>query len=395
MPWNGRGEFLRTNGVFSGSDLWAQSHGAGRNVRSDDFDTHDEDLASGLENCLARDGQNRPSADLPMAGRRHTHVGDGLLRHHYASVAQLQDGGVGWLGTPEGTNTLQASVLPALPAYAAGQRFAFTVGAANTGAVTLEISARGAKAVKTAGGEALAAGDLGAGDLVLVIYDGAGFRLLSAPSRVVEDARDLKAGVGRANGLATLGGNGKVPAAQLPTPGAATTSRRGTVELATSAEAQAGSDTTRAVTPRALADRTATESRAGLIAQSTIGYTRGEKNYNRATKASHLQYAPSATKAWVRCSGSGAIRDDYNVSSVTDRGTGRYRVNIENDMRNTGYAATASPYQYDATGRTGFWVAGTRNFNAGSVDVTVIGASDSGNASYSDQEVSVAIHGER
>ena len=301
MPWNGRGEFQRTNGVFSGSDLWAQSHGAGRNVRSDDFDTHDEDLASGLENCLARDGQNRPSADLPMAGRRHTHVGDGLLRHHYASVAQLQDGGVGWLGTPEGTNTLQASVLPALPAYAAGQRFAFTVGAANTGAVTLEISARGAKAVKTAGGEALAAGDLGAGDLVLVIYDGAGFRLLSAPSRVVEDARDLKAGVGRANGLATLGGNGKVPAAQLPTPGAATTSRRGTVELATSAEAQAGSDTTRAVTPRALADRTATESREGSSRSRRSG-TRGA----RRTTTARPRHRISSTRPPRRRRGSDA-----------------------------------------------------------------------------------------
>lgn len=49
----------------------------------------------------------------------------------------------------------------------------------------------------------------------------------------------------------------------------ATATARGIVELATNAEAQAGTDTSRAVTPAALASRTATETRTGLVERAT------------------------------------------------------------------------------------------------------------------------------
>jgi len=44
-------------------------------------------------------------------------------------------------------------------------------------------------------------------------------------------------------------------------------------------------------------------------------------------------------KAWVNFNGTGtvAIRDSHNVSSITDNGTGRYTVNYSNDMSNTNY----------------------------------------------------------
>ena len=47
-------------------------------------------------------------------------------------------------------------------------------------------------------------------------------------------------------------------------------------------------------------------------------------------------------KAWVNFNGAGtvAIRNDYNVSSITDSGTGAYKVNISNAMANTNYAVT-------------------------------------------------------
>ena len=44
-------------------------------------------------------------------------------------------------------------------------------------------------------------------------------------------------------------------------------------------------------------------------------------------------------KAWVNFNGSGtvAIRDSFNVSSITDHGTGSYEVNYQNAMANTNY----------------------------------------------------------
>ena len=44
-------------------------------------------------------------------------------------------------------------------------------------------------------------------------------------------------------------------------------------------------------------------------------------------------------KAWVNFNGTGtvAIRDSHNVSSITDDGTGIYRVNFTNNMANVNY----------------------------------------------------------
>lgn len=47
-------------------------------------------------------------------------------------------------------------------------------------------------------------------------------------------------------------------------------------------------------------------------------------------------------KAWVNFNGSGtvAIRDSGNVSSITDTNTGRYVVNFNNSLSSTSYAPT-------------------------------------------------------
>lgn len=49
--------------------------------------------------------------------------------------------------------------------------------------------------------------------------------------------------------------------------------------------------------------------------------------------------SPQTASAWVNFNGTGvvAIRDDYNVASITDNGTGDYTVNIEVDLDNTNY----------------------------------------------------------
>ena len=49
-------------------------------------------------------------------------------------------------------------------------------------------------------------------------------------------------------------------------------------------------------------------------------------------------------KAWVNFNGTGtiAIRDSFNVSSITDNGTGRYQVNFTTAMPNANYGASVS-----------------------------------------------------
>lgn len=80
-----------------------------------------------------------------------------------------------WLGTVAGTNTLTGSATPAATAYAAGQRFAFVVANANSGAVTINVNGLGAKNLYGPIGTALAANELTAGGLVSCRYDGTRF----------------------------------------------------------------------------------------------------------------------------------------------------------------------------------------------------------------------------
>ena len=71
-------------------------------------------------------------------------------------------------------------------------------------------------------------------------------------------------------------------------------------------------------------------------------------------------------KAWINLNGTGtvAIRDSFNVTSITDNGTGDYTINFTNALANANYVVTGSSgganstsngavYQYDqATAKT-------------------------------------------
>ena len=52
-------------------------------------------------------------------------------------------------------------------------------------------------------------------------------------------------------------------------------------------------------------------------------------------------------KAWVNFNGTGtvAIRDSYNVSSITDNGSGNYSMNFATAMASIGYSANANCIQ--------------------------------------------------
>ena len=179
-PWNGSGGFTRDNGAFTGAETWKRTANAGHNVRSDQQDAHDQDLAQGLENCLARDGQNSPTADLPMNAKKHTSVAGGTARDHYATLGQVQDGTAGWIPRASVSGSRDAITLtpvPPITAYAEGQRFTFGVKHDNTGAVAIDVSGRGAKNLRMRTRDCIG-GDLFSGDRVTVLYDGAQFRLM-------------------------------------------------------------------------------------------------------------------------------------------------------------------------------------------------------------------------
>jgi hypothetical protein len=162
MGWSG-GTFTRSNGTFSGATVWAQDRDAGTLITASNHDTHDEDLADGIDACLTKDGTNSPSAHLQWVNNNH------------------------WGGTSGGSGTAHTVTLsPAPTTYYAGMEIKFIPGTENgSGGTTLNVNSLGAKAIKTAQGEDLQQFEMIASQVAHVIYDGTNFVLVNpTPTRI-------------------------------------------------------------------------------------------------------------------------------------------------------------------------------------------------------------------
>lgn len=161
MTWNGSGTFSPARNFVAD-----KAAGAPTNIVTASLvDEVITDLADGLEHCQTVNGETTITANLPMSTFRHTGVGNAQARTDYASAAQIEDGALQYAGTSAGTDTITASVTPAITAYVAGQRFSFKAGGTNTGAATINFNSVGAIAVQKLGA-ALVAGDITADDIV-------------------------------------------------------------------------------------------------------------------------------------------------------------------------------------------------------------------------------------
>ena len=274
------------------------------------------------------------------------------------------------LSNVTGTNTIAATASPTITSYSTGAAYSFVAVNTNTGAVTLAIDGLTAKNVTKAGSQPLVAGDIQSGMLVYAHYDGTQFQLLN---NVVYGGSVTNATIsgGSVSGLSTDlaiadGGTGASTALAAfdNLKQAASATYTGVVELATAAEAAAGTDTTRPITPSTLRD--------GLNSTGT---------------------APIyAARSWVNFNGTGAvaIRSSGNVSSITDNGVGNYTVNFTTAMPDANYAVVGSVAGSTGVGAAGnnviaeaIGVAGTSYSNKTTSSVQIL-TSDNNNDSLID-----------
>ena len=128
-------------------------------------------------------GNNTGSTpNYPVEGQAPSSVNDTMregmavhARHLADTNGTLTSGGAADAQTLTSNRTISA--------YAAGLTFVFKAGFTNTGAMTLNVSAPtalGADNVLKHNGDALAAGDITAGGIYMVIHDGTQFRLVGA-----------------------------------------------------------------------------------------------------------------------------------------------------------------------------------------------------------------------
>lgn len=236
-----------------------------------------------------------------------------LARWHKDTNASLVAGGT--------ANAITVAANQTLSAYLDGLEIAFNVAANNTGATTLNVDAVGVKKVFKNFNSELVSGDFVTGQKVIVIFDsdgdsGAGAWQVVTPTAVdvtgkqddvITTQGDLVLGDGGGNAARlAIGTNGQRlqsdgTTASWATPAAAT-------PAASQAEQEAGSSTTVFTSP------------------------------------GRQQFHPSAAKVWVDYDQSGvpAVDASYNVTSVTDGGTGVWTIVIANDFGDANYIVSTT-----------------------------------------------------
>lgn len=94
MPWDGSGNFTRTNGDKTGATTWAQDRDVAVNITASRHDTHDQDLATGIAACLTKNNETKPTADFRPNSDNALDLGSAALRWAEGHI-QLLNGGQG------------------------------------------------------------------------------------------------------------------------------------------------------------------------------------------------------------------------------------------------------------------------------------------------------------
>lgn len=181
MAWSG-------TGVFTGLHNWVTDQANSIAIRADRHKAQDDVFIAGINACVAKNGENSATGNLPMGGYKHTGVADGASADDYAALNQLQKNTGVYAATTGSSDAYVLTPSPAITAYAAGQRFIINASFTNAGAATINVSSLGAKALKKNGTVALTAGDIVSGNIYEIVYDGTNFQISNL---ILPDNMDL------------------------------------------------------------------------------------------------------------------------------------------------------------------------------------------------------------
>jgi len=145
-----------------------------------------DDIAAALSTSIATDGQTPPTANLPMAGFRHTNVGPALAANQYARADQVQgfvfnivsnvqndSGRVTYTGTtPFGIGAGAVAIPTLMPLL-------FVPSVNNGGPSTLALNGGSAHPILNSDATPLFAGQITAGRPYALVYNGANWILIT------------------------------------------------------------------------------------------------------------------------------------------------------------------------------------------------------------------------
>jgi len=105
----------------------------------------------------------------------------------FATAANIQNATYTYAADAQASDAYAITLSPAPSAYVAGQIFTFKANTANTGASSLNVNSLGAKTIKKNTDQDTATGDIEAGSIISVVYDGTNFQMVSTDSNITQD----------------------------------------------------------------------------------------------------------------------------------------------------------------------------------------------------------------
>ena len=177
------------SGTFDRLYNWVADRDAAVPITASRMDGEMDGMATGLSNCITKDGQTTVTANLPMATFKHTGVGNASARDQYLAAGQFQDGTAKYAVGAGTANAQTVTLTPAITAYADGMVVNFKAGETNTGAMTLNVNSVGADSLVMPNGDAPPAGAVTSGNFYTAIYD------LTNTQWILMDGNHIHAGI--------------------------------------------------------------------------------------------------------------------------------------------------------------------------------------------------------
>lgn len=338
MGWNAGTFTLTTAGL---------PYVTGTTISSTVANNLNTELQTGINQALNKDGSNTPTGNLTAGGFRWTNLGAATAVADAARASQVQNNSLNILTGVSGVTTITGSAAITPAAYAEGQVFRFVAVGANAAGPTLNVNSLGAVPIFWNATTATAS-QFRSGMAVEVMYLAAsvstasqtGFHVTGytgfIPASLVSVKGDLLVG-GGSNRVITLaaGADDRV--------------------LVATASASAG------LAWKAISSLVPNSSTsvAGIIEMAVQSEMESETS-GFAVTPDVMRFSPGVCKAWVVGDFAAGITVSYNVSGLTDGGTGIVTVSWGNDFSSGNYSTFGQAYS-DAT--TPFCI--TRNVSGG------------------------------